>query len=223
MFNIFKNKPKRKVFCISIQRTGTTSVGQFFKSIGFKTAGWQQTKKNDWSKQYFDGNFEKIFSSSDFEAHEAFEDGPWGVKDFYKFLYHRFPESVFVLFTRDSDKWFNSMVNHSKGKTLGNTFRHCNIYQRENEYYDFVGDGHSYDQNIRDNLMTIGERQRTHYKNVYENRNRQAIDFFKSNDIRGTRFIHLELESKRKWIDLGLFFEVEMPDSIEIHLNKSEK
>ena len=29
-----------RVFCISMQRTGTTSVGRFFRDFGFRWAGW---------------------------------------------------------------------------------------------------------------------------------------------------------------------------------------
>lgn len=36
---------KSNVFCISMQRTGTTSVGKFFQDFGFNWAGWPMDKK----------------------------------------------------------------------------------------------------------------------------------------------------------------------------------
>jgi hypothetical protein len=219
---IFLKKNKPKIFCISIQRTGTTSVGDFFESFGFKRSGWPTTLKNNWGRAFFDGDFESIFNSKDFRDSEIFEDGPWSVGHFYKVLFHRFPDARFVLFTRDADAWFDSMVSHSKGKTLGNTFRHCCNYQRETEYYNFVGDNHQYSANYIDNLLPITEAERMHYKEIYVNRNRQAIDFFNSKDPNFSRFIHLELEDEKKWIKLSDYFKINVKQNIDIHSNKSK-
>lgn len=219
---IFSNKSKSKIFCISFQRTGTTSVGDFFESYGFKRAGWPETLKNKWGKVYFDGDYEKIYKSSDFKECQVFEDGPWSVGHFYKVLYHRFPKAKFILFTRDADAWFDSMVSHSKGKTLGNTFRHCNIYLREKEYYNFIGDKHDYNNDNIDNLLPISEDLREHYKEIYINRNRQAIDFFAAKDPTNSRFIHLTLEQKDKWQKLGEYFKLKVDNQLQIHSNKSK-
>ena len=81
-----------------MQRTGTTSVGKFFRDTGFRCAGWPADMKNGWSDAWYDGDFEKIFSSLDFRAANAFEDSPWFMPGFYKILFHRFPDSRFILF-----------------------------------------------------------------------------------------------------------------------------
>jgi hypothetical protein len=218
---LFKSKPG-KIFCISFQRTGTTSVGDFFESHGFKRSGWPTTRKNNWGKVYFDGDYEKIFKSMDFKESEIFEDGPWSVGHFYKVLFHRFPDAKFVLFTRDPDSWFNSMLSHSSGKTLGNTFIHCNIYFREKEYYEQLGDKHNYNNHAIDNLLNITEDLREHYKNIYVNRNRQVIDFFTTKDPNGDRFIHLTLEQRDKWQKLGEYFNLKVDNQLQFHSNKSK-
>ena len=38
-----------KIFCISFQRTGTTSVGQFFKDHGYLVATNPVSRANDWA------------------------------------------------------------------------------------------------------------------------------------------------------------------------------
>lgn len=38
-----------KVFCISMQRTGTTSVERFLEDFGFQCAGWPEDERNGWS------------------------------------------------------------------------------------------------------------------------------------------------------------------------------
>lgn len=219
---MFYGRNKAKIFCISMQRTGTTSVGKFFKAHGFTSAGWRETKKNNWGQQYFVGDYESIFKSNDFKLNQVFEDGPWSVEHFYKYLFHKFPDAKFVLFTRDSDKWFDSMMKHSNGKTVGNTFRHCCFYQRESEYYNFIQGNHDFMSNEIDNLLELNESHRQHYTSIFNNRNRQVLDFFKSFDPENKRFIHLELEQKDKWIKLGQFFNFEVPTDFEIHVNKSK-
>lgn len=79
-----------RVFCISIQRTGTTSVGKFFRDFGFAWAGWSHSYRNNWTWLHYNGDYEAIFSSDDFQKSNAFEDSPWWYPGFYRILYHRF-------------------------------------------------------------------------------------------------------------------------------------
>ena len=87
MFNFLGKTKKQKIFCISIQRTGTTSVGDFFEKHNYRRAGWYHSKENNWGKLYFDGNYEAIFSSMDFKNNDVFEDGPESIGHFYKYLF----------------------------------------------------------------------------------------------------------------------------------------
>ncbi len=83
-----------KIFCISLQRTGTTSTGQFYKDHGYSVATFDMSFKNLWTVDYFRGNYEVIFRSKDFGSSQVFEDDPWWIGDFYKVLYHRFSDSI---------------------------------------------------------------------------------------------------------------------------------
>ena len=130
-----------KIFCISMQRTGTTSVGKFFRDFGFSWAGWPTSHRNGWGNSWYEGNYEKIFSSEDFKLTNAYEDGPWFAPDFYKVLYHRFPTAKFLLFERDPDAWFKSMLRHSGTNILGRSRNHCKLYRRELEYFDLLDRG----------------------------------------------------------------------------------
>ena len=218
-----KGKYAPKIFCISMQRTGTTSVGDFFEYHGYKRSGWPDVKKYNWGKKWFDGDYESILNSKAFFEKQMFEDSIGSFGDGYKFLFHRFPNAKFILLTRDKDKWFNSMLSHSNGKTLGNTFMHCCIYNRESEYYNFIGERHNYNSVDVDNLMELTEEHRKHYTQIYKNRNRQALDFFKCEDPNNTRFIHLKLEDIEKWKKLGAFFGFTVKDDFEMHSNSSKR
>jgi len=214
-------KPE-KVFCISMQRTGTTSVGKFLRDFGYTWAGWPADKKNDWSSTWYEGNFEKIFSSPDFKTSNAFEDSPWFLPDFYKVLFQRFPGSKFILFTRDPDTWFESMLKHSHGNVLGRANLHCKIYRRELEYFDLLHSGAidplTENEIHSEKVMKITGRAE-HYKDIYRLHNTEVVDFF---GRQAPAALHIgQLEDPDKWQKLGGFLGLEVPPGYESHENKS--
>lgn len=215
---LFRKKPK--IFCISMQRTGTTSVGEFFERLGFQVAKWKRSYNNKWSYYWQNGNFEAIFNSKDFKNYQVFEDDPWWLPEFYKVLYHRFPDAKFVLFTRDADKWFDSMVSHSDGKILGNTKRHCKVYRREKDFYELKHTQglEEYDEHKIDNLLSL-KGYEEHYKTIYRIRNREIIEFFEKHSP-NSLFVG-ELEDPEKWEKLAQFMNIKIPSNFEVHANKS--
>ena len=205
-----------RVFCISMQRTGTTSVGRFFRDFGFRWAGWPADEKNNWSSSWYEGDFEAIFSSPDFRAANAFEDSPWFCPDFYKVLFNRFPNAKFILLTRDPDAWFQSMVNHSGGDVIGTTRGHCKTYRRELEYFDLLHSG-ELDEEIENQihsekkLKIVGHDQ--HYKEIYRLHNTEVQDFFRRHN---PGKLHVgRLEDPDKWKKLGKFLSIDVPDHYE--------
>ena len=213
---------KNKIFCISMQRTGTTSVGQFFRDNGYKVAGYHRERSGEWSYKRFIGDFEGIFKSKAFKNHQVFEDNPWWSPDFYKFLLHRFPNAKFILLTRDPDKWFDSMINHSNGKTLGNTFRHSKIYRREKEFYNMFPDEDYYKTITHiDNRMDLNETHREHYKAIYKIRNKEIVEFF--NNLKPEALFTGTLEDDLKWEKLASFFNIKIPHGYKVHANKSKE
>jgi len=212
------NLARPKIFCISVQRTGTTSVGLFFKKYGFDVAHYAVARRNQWRHLWFNGEYEKIFWSEDFRLHQVFEDTPWWFPRLYRVLFHRFPRSRFVLFTRDADSWFDSMVQNRGGKNLGNAYVHCSIYQREKEFYRKFGNTEHVYSRSNDRLIDIKEK-RGHYTDFYRTRNTQVLDFFAYNNP--DRLIHCRLEDSAKWQRLGEYFGIDVPDSFDIHANAS--
>lgn len=195
-----------KIFVISFQRTGTTSTGEFFKKSGYKVADYWVSRKLNWTPQWFDKNYELIFNSPEFINNEVFEDDPWWCGNFYKYLFYRFPSSKFILIERDANKWFNSMVSHSNGKSLGNTYIHASLYQRMNEYNSLNMPN---DILIHDNALPLNENYRTHYTNIYKNKNLEIKHFFKRNDLpHSSRLISLRLEDSNKWDKLTSYFNI---------------
>ena len=211
-----------RYFCISMQRTGTTSVGKFFRDYGFQWAGWPQDAKNDWSGYWYEGDYEKIFASPDFRAANAFEDSPWFLPGFYKILFWRFPKSKFILFTRNADTWFQSMVRHSGGNVLGRSKIHSKVYRRELEYFDLVNSGAmneiiENDRQSEKTMKLFGLAE--HYKDIYRLHTLEVQEFFQRHCPEA---LHVgTLEDPEKWVKLGNFLDLDVPAHYESHENKS--
>ena len=208
-----------KIFCISFQRTGTTSTGIFFKDHGYKVGDWHISAKNKWPDSYFKGDYQSIFNSKSFKNAEMFEDAPWFASDFYKYLFHHFPKSRFILLERDENKWFDSMLSHSSGKVLGNTHSHCVLYNREDDFYSIKDwEKHTYSRDI-DNLLPLGDEHRKHYIKIYKNRNREVKNFFSV--FSPERLFTGRLEDPNVWQKMGLFFNINVAHKYQVHVNKS--
>jgi hypothetical protein len=222
--NLLNANNSQKIFCISMQRTGTTSVGNFFQEFGFTWAGWPADRRNDWSCSWYEGDYEKIFNSLEFKATNAYEDSPWFMPGFYKILFHRFPGAKFILFTRDSDSWFQSMIKHSEGNVLGRSRIHCKIYRRELEFFGLLHSGAinevKEDKKRYGKVMKISMDMAEHYKAVYNLHNLEAQDFFSKHNPEAL-FVG-NLEDPDKWQKLGKFLKIKVPDKYESHENKSQ-
>lgn len=216
---IYYRKPR--IFCISMQRNGTTSVGQFLKIHGYRVAGYGKHSTH-WSQLWLKGDYDKIFHSLTFRSYQAYEDNPWWAPDFYRVLNNKFPKAKFILFYRDPDKWFNSMLNHSNGQIPGNIYGHCKVYRRLDEFYEQL-DMHSnlHPSDYETDSLTPLEDKRDHYIKVYKEYNREVIEYFKK--YGPEKLFVCRLENKNKWKKLGEFLGFHVPEAFNIHLNQSSK
>jgi hypothetical protein len=212
------NIGKPKVFCLSFQKSGTSSVGKFFRLYGNKVASWNTSKRNGWAYLWLKGDYEKIFRSSDFKYHNVFEDGPWWFKDFYKVLYHRFPKSKFILLERDADKWYDSMMNHYSQPPVINYYLFANIYG-----LPLDGISKSTLEKIaysmdKDSLLELKEDNREFYIGEYRRRIDEIKLFFQK--FESNRFFYGRLEDKNVWYNLGKFFRIDVPENFLVHSNQ---
>ena len=215
-----KRNISSKIFCISFQRTGTTSVGEFFRMFGYASRGWPECDKNNWGQLWYDGDYGSIFSSTDFLSGQVFEDSPWWHPEFYKVLFHRFPHSKFILLTRDPNKWFASMLSHFSGKIIGDERRHCKVYRRELELYSLLeSNPNSFSSKNRDSKQMLLNEKEKHYKEIYKLHNREVVDFFER--VSPHSLFTCRLEDPYKWQKLGQFCGINVPLDLEVHKNKS--
>jgi hypothetical protein len=160
------------------------------------------------------------FSSLQFKACQVLEDDPWWCPGCHKVLYYKFPKAKFILYTRDSMAWFESMKKHSGGKSLGNTRIHAKIYRRENELVVLL----KANKNLQlqdfgiDNILSLDGFD-NHHISLYEMHNRELIEFF-SKASPDSLFVG-KLEDKDKWKKLAAFFDLNIPNDFEVHSNRS--
>lgn len=165
---------QRKIFCISMQRSGTTSVGDWLAAHGLRRAGFPISSSHHWTRYWMEGNYEAIFQSTAFRETDVFEDDPWWCPEFHRHLATRFPDAIFVLLTRDPAMWFQSLCNHSSGRNPGPIDIHCRIYRREEELEELRRSGadpHAW------NLLDI-TMHADHYMEVYQRHTGSVVEAF---------------------------------------------
>lgn len=111
-----KNDNHPKIFGIGLNKTGTATLGQCGKILGYRCTSYDRDlledviKKNDFTR------IKKTINQFD-----LFEDWPWPL--IYKELDLMFPNSKFILTTRKNENvWLSSLKKHSMGT---HPTRHC--------------------------------------------------------------------------------------------------
>lgn len=161
-----RTRPPCRVFCVSMQRSGTTSVGDWLEAHGLVRAGSPTAVRLGWTRLWFEGRHEEIFAADEFGSAEILEDDPWWCPGFHRHLAARFPDAKFILLTRDPDDWFASLCHHGGGMNPGWSDIHARIYDREEELQELLRSRPGADPAAW-GLLSIVEHA-DHYKRVYE-------------------------------------------------------
>ncbi|MCX5946925.1 MAG: sulfotransferase [Cyanobacteria bacterium] len=171
-------RPRRPdpLFCLSMQRNGTTTLGDWLESHGLERAGYPTSARLGWTMLWMQGEYEAIFRSSEFQSAEIFEDDPWWCPDFYRVLAERFPTARYILLSRDVNDWFDSLCHHSGGLNPGPTKIHARIYKREHHVQALIDKDPHCDPMQPGLLSVLGHE--SHYKSVYLQHNQSIRDFF---------------------------------------------
>lgn len=215
-----KWRGQKKIFCVSFQRTGTTSVRKFLSELGYPVAPNTVSKRNTWSQKAYDGNFDSIFRDPEFICYQAFQDHPWFFPEIYKVLYHKFPKAQFILFERDPDDWFDSMIAlaHKPQGNFSSPEIHAWTYRREEEFQHKTERGEHFESLSEMDIKTL-EIQREHYKRVYIRRNKEVRNFFANKN--SDRLFYSTLENPDKWNMLAHFLGTTNTAG-DPHVNKKE-
>lgn len=128
---------KSKIFGIGLNKTGTSTLEECGKILGYRVKGPSYRCLEDIRIKNFFGNVIETVNKYD-----LFQDWPWPL--IYKELDQEFPNSKFILTVRkDSQTWLNSLKAHSlRTKPLRNCrklaygYHYPHQYQQEHiEFY----------------------------------------------------------------------------------------
>lgn len=193
LFN-YKNV-RRKVFCIGLHKTGTNSLCEFANKIGYKSL-----HSTDW-----------IADQNKLKEYEFFCDGGShfdNMNEFdFKFLFHAYPNSLFILQTRDTKEWIISKLKHA-GWNKGTI-----IYPNDENKI-------THHEWKCKSLLTI--EKFIQHKYNYE---KKVVDFFENNDLSRLLVIDItdsriqlrEIERLMSFLKIRSFSRIAFP-----HANKSK-
>ncbi len=94
----------QKIFCIGFHKTGTSSIAEALRLLGYSVTGPNETKNTKIGKEVIEIVRRLV------PKYDAFQDNPWPI--IYKEMDELYPSSKFILTVRDSDSWLRSIVNH---------------------------------------------------------------------------------------------------------------
>ncbi len=129
---------RNKVFGVGLHKTGTKSLAQALRILGYRVTGPNGTRDPRIADNALDLALQM---APDFDA---FQDNPWAV--LFREMDQAFPRSKFVLTRRPAERWISSVVRHfgdqttpmrewvyGRGCPLGNEDLYVARYRRHNE------------------------------------------------------------------------------------------
>ncbi|WP_226645161.1 sulfotransferase family protein [Microbulbifer variabilis] len=93
-----------KVFCIGFHKTGTSSLAEALKMLGYKVTGPNGVGDPDISNNVYRMAFQLV------DKFDAFQDNPWPL--LFKIMDAKCPGSKFILTVREPRAWIESVVKH---------------------------------------------------------------------------------------------------------------
>ena len=214
MIKIFSKLNKKIFFYIGKQRCGTKSFGDFFRKNNYKIFSWPEIRDSGINDLYWSGRWIDILKSDIIKNYDVFEDGPFQHPLFAKFLYANLNSSHFVFLERSPSDWFDSMIKHSDGYTLGNIDKHCFLYSRLSELNDV------YIENPNCKKLPI-IHMREKYESIYLEHKFQVLDLFKNAEP--GRFFAGDLYDDSVYKKISDFFNLNLKNTETQHSHKSNK
>jgi hypothetical protein len=204
------NTKRQKVFCIGRNKTGTTSLEQVFRFLGYSVG--DQRSAELLAVQWEYRNWSPIVeycNSADF-----FQDVPFSMDGTYAVLDDAYPDAKFILTIRDDSKsWYDSFIRfQTKILDLGRLPTANDL-----KSFDIVHRGWILEQQKR--LFKIEDKELYNeelYRAHYENYNERVINHFNG---RESKLLVLNLKSEGGLQKLRDFLGVEIALDEFPHLN----
>ncbi|WP_258101582.1 sulfotransferase [Marinoscillum pacificum] len=196
MIYLSRNK---KIFCIGLNKTGTTTLEFCLDELGFRMGDQLKAKPllDDWAKR----NFKPIIKYC--KSADAFQDSPFSLPHTYLALHSAFPRAKFILSVRNNpDQWADSITTfHGKLWANGNTPTKEDLQNAIN---------HTKGRPWKVNRLLFNTPEDDPYnrdvlKVFYDNHNRNVVDYFKT--LPGSLLV-LNVAKKESYRDFCEFLNV---------------
>ena len=207
-------RSRSKVFCIGMNKTGTTSIRKEFQRMGL-IVGIEREAEMLY-KEFFSEDYEPIYDYID--TGEAFQDFPFSYPGFFRLLDQRYPDAKFILTVRSSsDQWFDSLVRfHSKvfgsGRLPDETTLRESIYVEKGMAWVSFS-----------NLFKVEPGEELYNKErlveVYEDHNRAIREYFKD---KPGRLLELDLSEEGAYQEFCAFLDYQSEHSTFPWENKTD-
>lgn len=205
-----------KIFCIGMNKTGTTSLLYEFVRNGITTGN--QREGELLLPKYINGNIKPILNYC--KKGRFFQDIPFSIPNFYKILDKEFPNSKFILSLRNSaDEWYDSLVRfHTKTKLIG--IPNKLPTSDELKLSDYVYKGWAYDaHNTIYNVSHNDPYNKDILISTYENHKKDVIEYFKN---RNNDLLVIDLSDMKSYGKFKNFFGIKNNFTNFLHENKSK-
>lgn len=194
VYNFFKEiyvwyfpKKEKKIFCIGMHKTGTTSLASSLSILGYKVKDYP-------SVRLFGSRF-LWFKGTQLNDFNCFTDAT--VIPLYKRLDKKFPDSKFILTTRDLNSWLTSCSKWPN-------FNRDGVVGKRKIYRERVLGAKTYNEDI--------------YKKKFMD---YHIDVMKYFEGREDDLLVLDISTENKWKYICEFIDVPIPDVPYPHSNQS--
>lgn len=193
-----------KIFGIGLSRTGTTSLSEALKILGFKTVHFNIDQES--RIEIYKGNFKNKST----EEHDAIIDTP--MCNYYKEYDLLYPNSKFIFTKRNIKTWLNSCKTFFKVRNEQDKFKF-------NLTRNFISD---INWTAYANIATYGIKfyNEERFKNVYIDHLKEIKDYFKN---RESDILYIDICDGEGWEKLCPFLNKKKPLMDFPHENKIQK
>jgi|AntRauTorckE5430_2_1112549.scaffolds.fasta_scaffold00173_1 hypothetical protein len=106
---------KTKIFCVGLNKTGTSSLHVAFEMLGLKSVHWKDDNGLNIKTKIGENFLNGINILDGIERYDAFSDWDMGTShQVFKEFDKQYPNSKFILNTRDIGGWLDSREKHVK-------------------------------------------------------------------------------------------------------------
>jgi Sulfotransferase domain len=189
-----------KIFCIGFYKTGTTSLYEALRLLGYRTINGD--KPGSYPGADDGASLIPLMDAGNYclptlDQFDAFTDAPylW----IWREIYAQFPDAKYILTVRDEDRWINSCVRFYHGRRV----RPMMIW-KFGRYADPSRD----------------QASREQWLETYRRHNAEILEFFAD---KPDQFLLMEPTRNPNWDELCRFLEAPVPDQPWPHANPGRK